>query len=193
MTYFKLLSKQLSWRSKQLSYFLPNHISLGRVILVASTSSRLDHTIFFFLFQSRGRIICNLVRIANIEILSLLLPWVTLLWQEMILSSHLNHVCCGVSQLPLPLSYFPSKHSSLSCNLQPPTSSASFEPATLIPKPSKGVSELRLGPVPPHLFSQIHWLCFHKAQHNDIFSDIILFGPHLLISQPSNIVKSQSN
>lgn len=66
-----------------------------------------------------------------------------------LISSYLNHACCGLSQVPVPLSYFSSKHFPLSCMLQFLYSGASFEPPILTPKPSKGVSDLRLGPLPP--------------------------------------------
>lgn len=46
MTYFKSLSKHLCWSTKQLSCFLL-YMPLGRVILVLSTASRLDHTGFY--------------------------------------------------------------------------------------------------------------------------------------------------
>lgn len=77
--YFKSLSMQLSWSSNQFSYFHFYHMPLARVILAPSTASRLYNINFYS--KSEGELFISW-GIANIDILSLLLLWAMLLWQE---------------------------------------------------------------------------------------------------------------
>lgn len=103
------------------------------------------------------------------------------------LPSNLNQAYCGLSQLPLPLSYFSSEHPSLSYKLQPETSQ---EPLILLL--SKGVLELEsttptslssyysIGSVLAKLINQI--ACSQTLSY---------FVPHLLISEPVHVITSQ--